>query len=51
VEDFESTLAELQSFIDGDVLTSLGDSGAPQAAQVGTISISVLGEEEGEVER
>ena len=31
VEDFESTLAELQSFIDGDVLTSLGDSDAPQA--------------------
>jgi hypothetical protein len=30
VEDFESTLAELQSFIDGDVLTSLGDSGVAQ---------------------
>ena len=35
MEDFESTLAELQSFIDGDVLTSLGDLDIPQVSSIG----------------
>ncbi len=30
MEDFESTLAELQSFIDGDVFTSLGGADLSQ---------------------
>lgn len=36
VEDFESTLAELQSFIDGDVLTALGDEPG-QSSPVGIV--------------
>lgn len=35
VEDFESTLAELQSFIDGDVFTALGGEDVAPGASVG----------------
>lgn len=43
MEDFESTLAELQSFIDGDVFTSLGGADLSQIpAPPGFIFIFII---------